>query len=65
MRRDSMATEGGGSGSGEGNGVSFAGVDTREGGQKRRFGRLGRRRLALALCGWDINNTELRADIAR
>lgn len=56
-----MAPEGGG---GE-NGASFGGADTRDGGQKRRFGRLGRRRLALALCGWDINNAELRADIAR
>jgi hypothetical protein len=45
------------------NGAAF--TDSRESGSKRRFGRLGRRRLALALCGWDISNVEVRADIAR
>jgi hypothetical protein len=66
MRRDAAVDVGGGGGGGE-NGASFAvpGSETREGGQKRRFGRLARRRLALALCGWDINNIELRGDIAR
>ncbi|CCO30943.1 WD repeat-containing protein YBL104C [Rhizoctonia solani AG-1 IB] len=57
MRRDSMADN-----AGE-NGAAF--TDSRESGSKRRFGRLGRRRLALALCGWDISNVEVRADIAR
>ncbi|QRV94364.1 SEH-associated protein 4 [Ceratobasidium sp. AG-Ba] len=61
MRRDSAADTGGGTGD---NGASF---NTSPGsdGQKRRFGRLGRRRLALALCGWDISNTELKSEIAR
>ncbi|KAG8729837.1 hypothetical protein FRC12_020678, partial [Ceratobasidium sp. 428] len=61
MRRDSVADSGGD------NGASFAvsGSELRDGGQKRRFGRLGRRRLALALCGWDISNTELRNEITR
>ncbi|KAH7339923.1 hypothetical protein B0J17DRAFT_657328 [Rhizoctonia solani] len=57
MRRDSMADN-----SGE-NGATF--TESREAGSRRRFGRLGRRRLALALCGWDISNAEIRADIAR
>lgn len=56
MRRDSMADNTGD------NGAAFSSSDSRE---KRRFGRLGRRRLALALCGWDINNTEIRTDISR
>ncbi|CAE6368927.1 unnamed protein product [Rhizoctonia solani] len=59
MRRDSLADNGGE------NGAAFMGTDSRELGSKRRFGRLGRRRVALALCGWDISNTEVRADIAR
>ncbi|KAJ1304891.1 hypothetical protein OPQ81_006025 [Rhizoctonia solani] len=59
MRRDSMMDN-----PGE-NGAAFTGSDSREPGSRRRFGRLGRRRLALALCGWDISNTEIRADISR
>ncbi|KAG8762831.1 hypothetical protein FRC11_007612 [Ceratobasidium sp. 423] len=59
MRRDSMADNSGESG------AAFTGPDSREIGSKRRFGRLERRRLALALCGWDISNSEIRADIIR
>ncbi|KAG8746632.1 hypothetical protein FRC10_004235 [Ceratobasidium sp. 414] len=61
MRRDSVAETGNGGGE---NGATFApsGSDARE---KRRLGRLGRRRLALALCGWDISNAELRSEISR
>ncbi|EUC66944.1 WD repeat protein, putative [Rhizoctonia solani AG-3 Rhs1AP] len=59
VRRDSMTDNTGDSG------ATFTNPDSRDTGTRRRFGRLGRRRLALALCGWDISDAEIRADIAR